>query len=48
MEFTLNAPMGILFLSPIENFIIIAFMKRSFNKETIRLVKETSDTQRYI
>ena len=44
MEFTLNAPMGILFLSPIGKFYHHCFHEaKDFNKETIRLAKETSD-----
>ncbi len=44
MELTLNAPTGILFLSPIGKFYHYCFHKmKDFNKETIRLAKETSD-----
>ena len=44
MEFTLNAPIGILFLSPIGKFYHHCFLEtKDFNKETIRLAKETSD-----
>lgn len=44
MELTLNAPTGILFLSPIGKFFHYCFHEmKDFNKETIRLAKETSD-----
>ena len=44
VELKLNAPIGILFLSPIGKFYHYCFHKmKDFNKETIRLAKETSD-----
>ena len=44
VELTLNAPIGVLFLSPIGKFYHYCFHEmKDFNKETIRLAKETSD-----
>ena len=49
MEFTLYAPIGILFLSPIGKFYHHCFLEtKDFNKETIRLAKETSDNAKDI
>ena len=44
VELTLNAPIGILFLSPIGKYYHHCFnATKDFDKETIRLAKETSD-----
>ena len=49
LELTLNAPIGILLLSPIGKFYHYCFHEmKDFNKETTRLGKEASDNLKNI